>query len=89
MLNLDQMDDGLFAESTVVAAAASGHQGYEDMYRTESPLPFTTALPGSAPASYSSSHFTPSLSDGHSDQFAHQVDGYFSSVTQSHHPVSM
>jgi transcription factor STE12 len=92
MLNLDQMDDGLFAESAGVAAvtAVSGHQGYEEMYRTESPLPFTTtALPGSAPASYSSSHFTPSLSEGHPDQFAHQVDGYFSSVSQSHHPISM
>ena len=86
MLNLDQMDDGMFPEPTTNGPTTT-HPGYEEMYRTESPLPFTTAaLPGSAPASYSSSHFTP---EGHSDQFAHQVDGYFSGVSQSHHSVSM
>ena len=83
MLNLEQMDDGLFAEPV------PGSQNYEEMYRTESPLPFTSASSGPNPVSYSS-HFTPSMPETQTDQFAsHAVDGYFSSVSHPHHPVSM
>jgi transcription factor STE12 len=85
MLNLEQMDDGLFSSHT---EPAPGQQGYEEIYRTDSPIPFAGAQPGS---SYSSTPFATSMSDTQADQFSsHSVDpGYFSSVPQPHHHISM
>jgi hypothetical protein len=84
MLNLEQMDDGLFSNHS------EPQQPYEDMYRTESPMPFTSAPSGSASNSYASTPYTASMPETQTDQFASAVDaGYFSSVPQPHHHVSM
>jgi len=88
MLNLEQMDDGIFANHV---DPPTGQQSYEDMYRTESPIPFAAASSGQTSTSYSSSHFPSSMSETH-DQYAshHSADsGYFSSVPQPQHHVSM
>jgi len=94
MLNLDQTDDGMFANTT---ASSSGQQTYDEIYRTESPLPFAGAAP-SGPGSQFNKHltghdqgmYTP-LPETQVDQFvSHTVDaGYFSSLSQPHHHVSM
>jgi transcription factor STE12 len=88
MLNLEQMDDGLFAHHV---EPPSGQQNYDEMYRTESPIPFAAASSGSTSASYSSGHFSSSMSDTQTDQFAsHSVNpGYFSTIPQQHQHVSM
>jgi transcription factor STE12 len=88
MLNLEQMDDGLFSNHPEPAPA---QQGYETMYRTDSPIPFAGAQSGSMSTSYSSTPFTSSMPETQVDQFtSHSVDpGYFSSVSQPHHHVSM
>lgn len=86
MLNLEQMDDGgLFPSHS---EPAPSQQGFEEMYRTESPIPFAGTQPVSGSTSYSSTPFAPSMSETHGDQFSsHSVDpGYFS---QSQHHVSM
>ena len=88
MLNLEQMDDGMFSNHV---EPPPSQQNYEEIYRTDSPMPFASAPPGPIPTPYSSTPFTPSMPEAQADQFSsHSVDaGYFSSVVQPHHHVSM
>jgi transcription factor STE12 len=92
MLNLEQVDDSIFANN---AASSSGQQTYDEMYRTESPLPFAAGGPsGSQFDKHMPGHeqglYTP-LPESQADQFvSHTVDaGYFSDISQPHHHVSM
>jgi len=93
MLNLEQVDDSMFANN---AASSSGQQTYDEIYRTESPLPFAGAPSGAGTQfdkhipGHDQGLYTP-LPETQADQFvSHTVDaGYFSGISQPHHHVSM
>lgn len=93
MLNLDQVDDSIFTHTS----SSSSQQPYEEVYRTESPLPFAGAA-RSGPGSQFNKHIAghdqgmyTQLPDTQADQFvSHTVDpGYFSALSQPHHHVTM